>query len=223
MAAIVIIGGTGPEGRGLALRLAAAGEAVVIGSRDRARAEAAAAAVRAAVPGATIGAGENHEVLPAGDRVVLAVPFEGLAPLLATMRDRLAGKLVVDVVAPVRVRDGFCELAAIPGVASVGELLQRELPAARVVSALKNVPAHDLAALGTPLEGDVVLCGDDAEARATVAALVARLPRLRPLDAGHLRNARYLEALTALQINLSRRYRAHPSVACPGLATPASA
>jgi len=217
MSPIVILGGTGPEGRGLALRLAAAGETVIVGSRSRERAAAAAAAVRAALPTARVSGDENLAALRAGDRVVLAVRYEGLLEFLGAARDGLEGKLVLDVVAPVAVRAGFCELLPVPGAASAGELVRRELPRSRVVSALKNLPAETLAALDVPLEGDVVVCGDDAAARSEIAALVARLPNLRPVDAGDLRNARYLEALTALQINLNRRHHARTSVAFPGL------
>jgi NADPH-dependent F420 reductase len=210
---LAVVGGTGPEGIGLALRFAVAGEPIVIGSRVLARALDAAAAVRAAVPGADVHGAENADAVASAGTVVLSVPFSGLAEILAAGRLVLDGKIVIDVVVPVAFRDGFCELLPVPGGGSAGEMIQRALPAARVVSAFKNLPAERLRDLAVPLEGDVVLCGNDAAARAEVAALIARLPRLRAVDAGALANARYLEALTALLLNLNRRHRAKTSIA----------
>jgi len=217
MRPIGVVGGTGPEGLGLALRLAAAGEAIVLGSRQAERAEAAAATVRAAVPGARASGGTNLDAIAATDRIVLAVPYAGLGRFLDGAADALADKLVVDVVVPLAFRDGAFEIAPVPGAGSVGELVQARLPRSRVVSAFKNLSAEKLRAVGTPLDGDVVLCGDDAGARTEVAALVSAIPRLRPVDAGGMRNARFLEAITALLLNLNRRHRAVTSIAILGL------
>jgi len=219
MTPLAFIGGTGPEGRGLALRLAAAGEPVLIGSRTAARAAAAADAIRAALPAARIDACENLDALERSDRVVLAVPFHGLAAFLDVARTRLERKLVIDVIVPLALRAGFFELAAVPGAASVGELIQRAAPGARVVSAFKNLSAEKLLDLGSPLEGDIVLCGNDPAARGEVGALVRRLPGLRAVDAGDLRNARYIEAITPLLLNLNRASGARTSIAILGLPT----
>lgn len=217
MGPLGFIGGTGPQGVGLALRLAAAGEPVLIGSRVVARARAAAGQIRAVVPGADADGAANVEVLARAERIVLTLPFPALAPFLAEAAPRLAGKLVIDVVVPLTVRDGFFALVPIPGAASAGEFVQRTVPAARVVSAFKNVPAARLADLTVPLEGDVVLCGEDPGARAAVAALVGKLPGLRAVDAGALANARYLEAITALLLNVNRHHHALTSIAILGL------
>ncbi len=217
---LAFIGGTGSMGLGLALRFAAVGVPVVIGSRVVERAAAAARTIRAAVPGASASGYENGEAVARAERVVLAVPFAGLAGFLGRARDALAGKLVIDVVVPLSVRDGFVALAAADGAASAGELIQQALPAARVVSAFKNLPAQRLGDLAAPLEGDVVLCGNDDAARAEVAALVGLLPGLRAVDAGGIANARYLEATTALLLNLNRRYGARASIAILGLPEP---
>jgi len=217
MGALAFMGGTGPEGLGLALRLAAAGEAVLIGSRAVDRAVAAAEKVRAAFPGADVRGYENLEALARTDRIVLAFPFEGLTAFLARAQGGLGGKLVIDVIVPLAFRAGFFELRPVPGAASVGELIQQAVPAAQVVSAFKNLSAEKLRDFPAPLEGDVVLCGNNAGARAAVAALVARLPGLRAVDAGPLANARYLEAITALLLNLNRRYSARTSIKMLGL------
>jgi NADPH-dependent F420 reductase len=205
-------------GLGLALRFAAAGEAVLIGSRVKERARAAAATVRAAVAGAQVEGAENLDALARAGRVLLTLPFAGLVEFLTTARAALAGKLVIDVVVPLAVQDGFAALAGVPGAGSAGELIQQTLPGARVVSAFKNVPAEHLRDLAELLAGDVVLCGEDAGARAEVGRLVALLPGLRAVDAGGIANARYLEAITALLVNLNRRHRAQTTIAILGLA-----
>ncbi len=217
MGALAFVGGTGPEGMGLALRLARAGEAVLIGSREPARALAAAEKIRAAVPGAQVEGAGNRDAVGRTDRVVLALPFRGLTAFLDGAAAALAGKLVIDVVVPLGVRAGVFELVPVPGAPSVGELIQRAAPTARVVSAFKNLSAERLADLATPLAGDVVLCGDDPQARAAVAALVQKLPGLRPIDAGPLANARYVEAITPLLLNLNRRHHALTSIQILGL------
>jgi NADPH-dependent F420 reductase len=215
--AIAFIGGTGRQGLGLALRFAAAGAPVMIGSRVAERAVAAAETVRTAVPGASVRGSENAEAVARSKRLVLTFPFGGLASFLATGRAALAGKLVIDVIVPLAVRNGFFELTPVDGAASAGELIQQTVPAARVVSAFKNHSAETLQDIAAPLEGDVLLCGNDAGARAEVAALVGLLPGLRAVDAGGIANARYLEAITALLLNLNRRHKARASIAILGL------
>jgi hypothetical protein len=212
---IAVLGGTGPEGLGLSMRLTVAGEAIILGSRALERARKAAGRVQAAVPGARIEGAENSDALRMADRVVLAVPFDGLVSLLDGAE--LAGKLVIDVVVPLTFAGGFCDVRPIAGAASAGELIQARFPDARVVSAFKNTSAARLQALPEPVEGDCLLCGDDARARAEVAALVAHIANLRPVDAGGLRVARHLEALTALQINLNLQHRAETAVTILGL------
>ncbi len=209
--------GTGPEGLGLALRFAAAGEPVIIGSRVTDRAVAAAERIRAAVPGARAEGYENLDALGRSDRIVLAFPFEGLPPFLDAAAGRLDGKLVIDVIVPLAFKPGFCEVAPIPGAASVGELIQAKVPGARVVSAFKNLPAETLGDLSVPMAGDVVLCGNDQAARGAVAALAVKIPGLRAVDAGKIGNSRHLESITALLVNLNRKHKAHTSIAVLGL------
>jgi hypothetical protein len=217
MAVLGIVGGTGPEGLGLAIRFAAAGERVLLGSRVRERAAAAAETVRSAVPRAEVAPGTNEEVVARANPVVVTIPWGGLEAFLAAAAPALAGKLVVDVVVPLRLRAGLFERAGGPDGESAGETIQRAAPAARVVSAFKTVPAARLADLGTRLGGDVLVSGDDPRARAEVAALVAKLPGLRPVDAGPLRNARHQEAITVLLLNLNRQHHALTSITILGL------
>jgi 8-hydroxy-5-deazaflavin:NADPH oxidoreductase len=215
---VAIVGGTGPQGCGLAMRLAMAGCAVVIGSRDRARAEGVADTVRKATASDRVSGAENVAAVSTDvDAAIVAIPIEGLRATLVELQGWLAGKIVIDVVVPLEKRDGLIEYAPPPGAASAGELVQVLLPESRVVGAFKNIPAADLADLHGPLEADVIVCGDDPDARATVAALVERVPNLRAVDAGPLRLARPIEAITALLVNLNRRHRAHTSIKILGL------
>jgi NADPH-dependent F420 reductase len=217
IARIAVVGGTGPQGRGLALRFAAAGCAVVIGSRERAKAEDVAGALRAAHRGFDVRGAENAGAVADAEVVILAIAPEGLAATLATLREALVGRLVVDVVVPLAFRDGLAEHAPPAGAASAGELVQATLARSRVVGAFKTIPASQLLAVDRPLDCDVLVCGDDAAARTEVAALVARIPSLRAVDAGPMRNARAIEGITALLVNLNRAHRAHTSIRVLGL------
>lgn len=217
MRSLAILGGTGAQGMGLALRFAVAGESIVIGSRAVERAADAAEKVRRAVPGAEVEGHENLDAIAAADRVVFVMPANGLSAFLDRAAGRLAGKLVVDAMVALDVKQRTAELVPLPGAPSVSELIQLRVPDARVVCAFKNVPSDALRDLGRPLAGDVLLCGDDAAARAEVAALVAKLPGLRPVDAGPLKLARYVEGITALLVSLNLRHKALTSVAILGL------
>jgi NADPH-dependent F420 reductase len=146
-------------------------------------------------------------------------PFRSgeLHATLVELRAALAGRIVIDVVVPLEKRDGLIEHAPPADAPSAGELVQRQLPESRVVGAFKNVPAASLADVGTLLEGDVLVCGDDRDAREAVAALAARIPNLRAIDAGPLRLARPIEAITAVLVNLNRQHHAHTSIEILGL------
>lgn len=215
---VAVLGGTGPLGRGLGRRLALAGYEVVVGSRDAARAAAVADALRAAT-GMTIAGAENATALDGAAICVLAIPADGVETMLAALRPRLAGTLVVDVVVPLAMRDGVVEHAPPPGERSAGEMIQRLLPESTVVSAFKTVPAAVLDGPGATVEGDVLISGDDAGARARVATLVERIPALRAIDAGALRTVRAVEGITALLVNLNRRHHARTTVRIVGLST----
>jgi NADPH-dependent F420 reductase len=202
---------------GLALRFVTAGESIVIGSRVLERALDAAAKVRAAVPSARVEGRENLDAAASAERVVLVLPVDGLDAFLDRAAPHLAGKLVIDAMVPLQVRKRVAELVSVAGAASVSELVQHRLPAARVVCAFKNVPSDALQELARPLASDVLLCSDDDDARREAADLVARVPGLRPVDAGPLRLARYVEGLTALLVTLNIRHKALTSIAVVGL------
>ena len=216
MSTIAFIGGTGPEGRGLAFRLALAGHRVIIGSRRQQRAEAAAAEVRSRAPQAQVAAGLNADAVRRADMVFITVPFEAQRDTLASLTDQIGERLVVSTTVPLVVEKGRAGTVAVPE-GSAAEQAQALLPRARVVAAFQNLSAHKLLEGDAPLEMDVVVCADDAEAKRTVMALAEEVRGLRAVDGGPLANSRYVEDVTALLLNINRRYKAHAGIRIVGI------
>ena len=201
---IAVLGGTGPQGRGLARRFADAGLTVVIGSRSADRAHETAAAL----PGSVAGA-DNAAAASAGDVVVVAVPWDGHADLLRALAAELAGKVVIDCVNPLGFdKQGAYALDVPEG--SAAEQAAAILIESTVVAAFHHVSAvlledPEVASVDT----DVLVLGDDREATDLVQDLAAVMPGVRGVYGGRLRNARQVEALTANLISVNRRYKAH--------------
>ncbi len=229
MATIAFVGGTGPEGLGLAMRLARAGESVRIGSRRPERASEAVTKVRDALttvgatagattgaPGADVAGGLNAEVVAAADIVVVVVPFGGHAAILTDLRDTIGSKLVIDAVVPLTFRKGVPGVVDVPE-GSATEQAQALLPEARVVGAFHNLSAVKLQALGQPLTGDVLVTAADDAAKEAVLDLVGRIPNLRGVDAGPLSASKFVEDITALLLGINRRYKSHAAVQIVGL------
>lgn len=216
---IALIGGTGAEGRGLALRFAAAGHDVVLGSRDGARAAMAAAELTATLAAAGITSvvrgTENAEAATTAALAVVVVPYEAHRATLEALAPALAGKVVVDAVVPMRFERGPRPVEVAEGSAT--EQAAALLPASTVVGAFHNVAAAALADLGETLHQDVLVTADDAEAKATVSALIASVPGLRAVDAGPLRYAGFVEGITLLLVGINIRYKAHAGVRIDGL------
>lgn len=208
---VAVLGGTGPQGRGLARRFAAAGVPVVIGSRKAERAEETALGVAAATGGTVTGA-DNVAAAAAGDIVVVAVPWEGHAELLRELAPTLAGKVVVDCVNPL----GFDEQGAYALPVEEGSAAQQAqalLPDSTVVGAFHNVSAVRLEDPEVvSVDTDVLVLGDVREATELVQDLAGTIPGVRGVYAGRLRNAHQVEALTANLISVNRRYKAHAGV-----------
>ena len=218
MRSVGLIGGTGPEGLGLAMRLALAGERVRIGSRRLVRAQDAAATVGEAVPGADVSGEVNEVVARTSDLLLIVVPFEGQSALLSDLREAIGGKIVVDAVVPLVFRDGVPGVATVPE-GSATQQAQAILPAARVVGGFHNLSAKKLQALPAPLAGDVLVTGDDADAKATVMSLAERIDDLRAVDAGPLAMSKIVEDLTALILGINRRYKTQAGVRMVGVET----
>jgi len=202
-----VLGGTGPQGRGLARRFAAAGHRVLLGSRDAARARAAAAGL--AADGLPVEGADNQAAAAGADVVVVAVPYDGHAALLWGLTAALAGKVVVDCVNPLGFDKSGAYALDVPA-GSAAEEAAEVLPDSRVVAAFHHVSAVLLEnPQVTSFDLDVLVLGDDRAATDLVQALAGRLPGMRGVYAGRLRNARQVEALTANLISMNRRYSAH--------------
>lgn len=207
---ISILGGTGDEGFGLALRWASAGYEIVIGSRDQGRADRAAGELEERVPRAVVSGMENPAAAAAGDVVVVTVPYTGQAAMYKTIAEHLRGDaVVVDCTVPVAAAVGAKATHTL-GVweGSAAQQAQAFLPkATAVVGAFHSLAAAALNDLDRTMEGDVLVCGTARAARARVGELVEAIPDLGWVDAGPLENARIIEPITALLIGINRRYK----------------
>ncbi len=211
MTTVAILGGTGPQGRGLALRFAAGGLKVVLGSRTADRAEETARELAALTGGDVTGA-DNRTAAAVGEIVLVVVPWDGHAALLTGLREELRGKVVVDCVNPLGFdRNGPYALPVLEGSAT--EQAQQLLPQSTVVGAFHHLSAVLLEDVEvTDLDTDVLVLGDDRDAVDAVIGLAAVLPGVRGVFGGRLRNAHQVEALTANLIAINKRYRAHAGV-----------
>ena len=217
---IAVLGGTGPEGFGLALRWAQAGETVIIGSRDAQRAQSAADKIKQrAGSSAKVSGAENVAACAAADLLVLTIPFESHATVLKQLKPALRpGSIVVDATVPLAASVGgraSRTLGVWQGSAAqeTAELVPQGVA---VVAAFQNVGSEMLNTEG-PVDCDVIVCSDDAEASRTVRSLAIRIPGVRAIDGGKLENARVLEQITALMIGLNIRHKGHSGIRITGL------
>jgi hypothetical protein len=206
---VPIIGGTGALGFGVALRLARAGTPVVIGSRDAGRAAEAAQRLKAAVPDADVSGLENGEAAQRGSIVLLCVPFRNQSENLTNLKGVLKpGQILVDATVPLA--------AAVSGRAT--RLLGEMVPdGVEVVSALHTVSAPVLNDVDHPLDEDILVAGDSADAKKRVAELIGRIEGLRPVNAGRLEASKLIEGLTPLLIGINSRYKIHSGIRITGL------
>jgi 8-hydroxy-5-deazaflavin:NADPH oxidoreductase len=203
---VAILGGTGDQGRGLARGLALAGNRVIIGSRHPGRAAAAADGLDL---GPLVTGAENEEAARAGDLVIAAVPWEGHAALLEQLAGVLEGKIVVDCVNPIAFDNHGAYVIPVPE-GSAAQQAAAVLPGSTVVGAFHHVSAVLLLDPEVAsLDQDVLVLGDDRRATDLVQALAERLPGVRGVYAGRLRNCGQVEALTANLVSVNRRYKAH--------------
>ena len=214
---LAFLGGTGPEGRGLALRLAVAGEGVIIGSRDAGRAAAAAEELLQLAPGAQIEGAVNNQAADGAELVFLTFPYDGQRPVLEQLQESLAGKIVVNVIAPMQFQRGRGASAVEVAAGSAAQEAQELLPNSQVVAAFQNVSAEELQAPEKTMEGDVIVCSDHQESKERVMDLVRKIPSLRPVDGGELANAKYVEQITPMLVNINRIYKIHAGIRIVGL------
>ena len=212
-----ILGGTGPAGRGVAVRLAAAGTEVTLGSRDAERAKGVAAEVVARWPDQHLDIrGEDNEGAAAAEVVVLATPWDSAIATLKPLRELLAGKVVISM-ANALIREGREMLALIPPRGSVAATVQAALPDSLVAAAFHHLPASEMEDFESGLEADVLVCSDHPEATVVTESLVDVMRGLRPLNAGSLSQAAAIEAFTAVCITLNIRHKAHSTLRMAGI------
>ncbi len=214
---LAILGGTGPEGKGLALRLAMAGETPIIGSRDAARGAAAAEELSQSAPGVVIKGPDNAGAVASADVVFLAFPYEGQRPVLEDLGAALKGKIVVSVIAPMKFERGKGASAVEVEAGSAAQEAQDMLPDSLVVAAFQNASAEQLLDPSVIMEGDVVVCSDHSEAKMLVMGLADKINDLRGVDGGSLANAKYVEQITPLLVNINRIYKVHAGIKIVGV------
>ena len=202
---IAVLGGTGKEGSGLALRWADAGYRVIIGSRSAERAATAAAELNEALGGDFVAGMENAEAAARANVIVLSVPYDAQRPTLEAVRDHLDGKILVDVTVPI-VPPKIRQVTLPPGGAAVLETQEylQDMDV-QVVAAFQNVSHTHLKELGHSVDCDVLVCGDDDDAKDEVIQLVQAVG-MRGIDAGPLANAVAVESLTPMLMWINKRY-----------------
>ena len=198
------------------MRFAHAGEEVIIGSRRQQRADEAAVKIKEKAPQAKVRGLENRAAVEAGDIVLITVPYDGQASTLEDLKDILAGKLVIDTVVPVKFEKGKISSIQVEE-GSAAQQAQRILDGATVVGAFQNLSAHELMELEHDIPADVVVCGDDAEAKQTVMDLATMIKGVRAINGGGLANSRYVEEITALLLNINRIYKAESTIKILGV------
>jgi NADPH-dependent F420 reductase len=210
---IAVVGGTGDEGFGIALRLARAGHNVVIGSRSEERGVQAAERAREILGGDTPVDGATNETAVSGTELVfVTVPYAGQADIYRSIKDHVPpGRVVCDTTTPLATAVGGRPWQVIrPWHGSAAEQAKALLdPGVKLVSGFHTVSAEPLQDLERDVEGDVLLCGDDREAKQEIGRLVEQIPSLRWVDAGALAMARVVEPLTALMVSVNRAYKLH--------------
>ena len=212
-----VLGGTGPAGSGLALRLASIGIDVTIGSRSKERAAEVCDRLTSKWPGKDLPLSPGDNAMAAAcDIIVVATPWDAAASTAVSVCDSLEGKVVISMAnALAKVGDDFEPL--VPPRGSVAGHVQALVPRCMVAAAFHHLPARELAAIDHPLDADVLICSDHPEATAATADLVRRIPGLRPLDTGPLSNATPIEAMTAVLLQLNIRYKTRAALRITGI------
>lgn len=214
MGTVGILGGTGPAGRGVAMRLASAGHDVVLGSRDAQRASSTAEALALRGTGSVRGA--TNEGAANCELIIVATPWDSAVATVSALRAPLSGKIVISMVNAL-VREGRELLPLYPPRGAMAAQIAFALPDSTVVGAFHHLPASLMQDLDSELDADVVIFSDDADARDVVAGVVDAMPGLRAVIAGSMSLASAVEAFTAICISVNIRHRAHSYVKLAGL------
>jgi hypothetical protein len=209
---VAIVGGTGNLGSALALRLGAPGVKIIIGSRDAEKAKNVVASLKPKLRAGEMVGTTNREAVKDADFVVIAVPYEGQAQMVQDLKGQVAGKIIIDTVVPLNKVKPFVPPAG-SALQEAQQILGDEAP---VIGALHNISAVDLGDVESSL-GDVLVCGDNAEAKQKVMEIITRIGATA-YDAGPASNAYVIEGLTGVIIALNRKYKSkHGSIKITGI------
>jgi NADPH-dependent F420 reductase len=217
---VAIIGASGALGFGLALRLAATGVPIVIGSREASRAQETAERAHQHVPDGAFSGYDNAAAAASAETVVLSVPFRSQSETLHNLQEALRpGQLLIDATVPLAAAVGgkATRMLGVWQGSAAQQALEMVPDGVRVVSALHTVSAASLTDLEHPLDQDVLVCGDKKQDKRQAAALIERVQGLRCVDCGRLEMARTTESLTALLIGVNARYKIHAGITLSGL------
>jgi 8-hydroxy-5-deazaflavin:NADPH oxidoreductase len=210
---VAIVGGTGNLGNALALRLGAPGVKIIIGSRDAEKAKNAVETLKPKLRAGEIAGTTNKDAVKEANFVVIAVPYEGHAQMVSDLKGQLSGKIVIDTVVPLKKITPFAPTAG-SALQEAQQILGDEAP---VIGALHNISAVDLGDVDSPL-GDVLVCGDNAEAKQKVMEIIERIGATA-YDGGSSAHAYVIEGLTGVIIHLNRKYKSkHGSIKITGIA-----
>ncbi len=200
---------------GLAYRFAMAGHECIIGSRSAEKAAAAASELRERDPALPVRGATNADAAAAGELIIVTTPYAAQAGTLPPLAGMAAGKIVVSTVVPMSFEGGKAALLAVPE-GSAAEQEQALLPEAKVVAAFQNLSAKKLLK-GAPIEADVVVCADDADAKQQVMRLAEAIEGVRGVDGGALANARMVEGITVLLVSVNRTYKTQAGIRIAGI------
>lgn len=214
---IAFIGGTGEEGMGLAYRFAKAGHACIIGSRSADKAVAAVAELMEKDAALPLTAADNAAAAAEAEIVIVTTPYAAQSPTLPPLADALAGKIVISTVVPMSFEGGRASLTPV-AEGSAAQQQQALLPRSTIVAAFQNLSARKLLK-GGPIEADVVVCADDAEAKQRVMALAEEIEGVRGVDGGALANAMMVEGITVLLVSVNRNYKTQAGIRIAGIKT----
>ncbi len=217
MARIAFIGGTGPEGLGLAMRFGKVeGNDIFIGSRSQERAEAAAEKVKGKVPQARVRGLLNAEAVEKAEFVFLTVPWEAHKETLESLAEVIGNKILVDVAVPMVWEEGGPRIVQVEE-GSAAQQARAVASRAKIVSGFHHLDGHDLQKIDRPMQGDVIVCGDHKPAKKKVLELVEEIEYVRALDGGPLANSYLTEAWTYILVQLNRTYKAHTGIRIVGI------
>ena len=211
-----IIGGTGSEGKGIALRLSSMGLNVAIGSRDKHKAKSVAQEISKILQEAKLEYGLNSLICKNSDILFLATPYTAQKSVLQTNVNQLTEKILINVVAPIDFKNGKFSALSVPE-GSAAKQTQKLLPKTKVVSAFQTISATHLAEINSEIKSDVIVCSDFEDAKTFVINLIAKIPTLTPIDGGGLENSVYVENFTVLLLNINKRYKTLSSIKIIGV------